>query len=204
MVAMYWELVPTAQGYQLFVDGVPLGAPSEPPPSGWLQRQYGVLMPPEYEQARLMCGGAVAGQPPYSSHGRPRRGSCNHLTPPFAPARPFRHGDCVWLEWKGWEYSPNNVPGAAGNMVLWSGQFDGLYGQPFVPEEYFLPSVYAQGYEEGAIAREHGLSAPFDPIAGARRTSAPTRPRDCYSKVTAKGLWVCCQKTCRLAVRTPL
>lgn len=28
--------------------------------------------------------------------------------------------------------------------------------------------------------------------------------RSCKAKVTHKGLWVCCQGTCRLAVRTPL
>ncbi len=30
---------------------------------------------------------------------------------------------------------------------------------------------------------------------------APKIPRGCYSKMTHKGLWVCCQGTCRLAVR---
>lgn len=52
---MHWELQPTPQGCQLVVDGQPIGSPSEPPPSGWLQRQYGILMPPEYEIDRLLC-----------------------------------------------------------------------------------------------------------------------------------------------------
>lgn len=102
--------------------------------------------------------------PPYSSHGPAQPGSCNHLTPPFAPAPPFRVGDCVWLEWEGWHYAPNDVPGAAGDMVLWTGQYDGLYDQHFQGSD-FLPNVYKQGYEEGKAAREQGLSKPLDRAA---------------------------------------
>jgi hypothetical protein len=58
---MYWELQPTPQGCQLIVDGQPIGSPAEPPPPGWLQRQFGILMPPEYELLRMTCssGGQI-------------------------------------------------------------------------------------------------------------------------------------------------
>ena len=52
---MFWEIVPTARGCQLIVDGRPIGSDAEPPPSGWLQRVYGILMPYEYEVARRSC-----------------------------------------------------------------------------------------------------------------------------------------------------
>lgn len=73
------------------------------------------------------------------------------LTPPFAPAAPYRHGDCVWLQDEGgWRYAPANVPGAAGDIALWSGQYDGRRGN-YRGNEWsgFQRDVYDQGYEEG-------------------------------------------------------
>lgn len=137
---MYWEIVPTPQGCQLFVDGSPIGSDAEPPPSGWLQRQYGILMPPEYEQIRLMCGVP--------------ENACETRTPPFADTF-MRDGDCVWIPGRGWVTLPLQPPMRS-------------------------------------------------PIAGVRRATIPSRSRKCYSKVTPKGLWVCCQGTCKLAVRTPM
>lgn len=53
----HWQIVPTAQGRQLLVDGRPIGSSAEPPPSGWLQRMFGFTMPLAYEVARRQCRG---------------------------------------------------------------------------------------------------------------------------------------------------
>lgn len=201
---MQWQIRTTPSGCALFVDGRMFGSPAVPPPSGWLQRQYGITMPIEYERARLNCQNGFAGAeefPPYSSHGAATPGSCRHLTPPFAPGPPFSAGDCVWLEWEGWVYSPNNVPGAAGNMVLWSGQYDGLYDQPFVPHEHFLPNVYIQGYEEGRAGRLRGMNRPLERVVAGARATAPMQTRDCWFVEGPKGVYGCCGNTCRLLFR---
>lgn len=71
---------------------------------------------------------------------------------PFAPAPPYREGDCVWLEDEGgWRYAPANLPGAAGDIALWTGQYDGRRGQ-YNPEQFkaaFKRKIYDQGYREG-------------------------------------------------------
>ncbi len=67
------------------------------------------------------------------------------LSPPFAPAPPYRHDDCVWLEWEGWRYAPKATKK---DMARWSGEYDGRYRQPFRPE-VFPRNVYAQGFREG-------------------------------------------------------
>lgn len=48
----HWQIVQTPHGEQLVVDGTPMGSAGELPPSGWLQRVYGVTMPIEYERLR--------------------------------------------------------------------------------------------------------------------------------------------------------
>jgi hypothetical protein len=88
-------------------------------------------------------------------------------------------------------------------MVLWSGQYDGLYDQPFVPHEHFLPNVYIQGYEEGRAGRLRGMNRPLERVVAGARATSPMDTRDCYFYTDKKGIWGCCQKTCRLLFGRP-
>lgn len=134
---MYWEIVPTPQGCQLMVDGAPIGSPAEPPPSGWLQRQFGILMPLGYEHARLSCNPpSWTGRPgidPVMYEPRAVAGSCP--TPPRQPGDP--------------DYTSADIHCA----VYGTDQHPMDPAHPRWREG--IPEGFRRGYEQGTRERQH-------------------------------------------------
>ncbi len=109
---MQWYLQPTLEGCQLIVDGQPIGSPAEPPPSGWLQRQYGILMPLEYEQMREMCNVSIHLRVEQCEEVPTYRGGCPPGMAPVGTVASEDGEDLDWLCCPPGGYPPLPPPGA--------------------------------------------------------------------------------------------